>query len=65
METVEQDETMHKTGMPPQIIYAYKKTGLLLMKDSPASPEEHKEWLDAIEEYFELERKAGRESDPS
>jgi hypothetical protein len=28
-------KAMRESGMPPQIIYAYKKTGLLLTKDSP------------------------------
>src|ERR1700730_17734193 len=31
-------EAMRKAGTPPEIIYAYKKTGLLLVEGSPASP---------------------------
>jgi hypothetical protein len=51
-------EAMRKAGTPPQIIYAYRKTGLLLAEGvTPAHVPECKEWNAAIEEYFELERK--------
>jgi hypothetical protein len=58
-------EAMRKAGIRSEIIYAYKKTGLLLMADTPASKRDRKEWNDAIAEYLELERKAGRDSDAS
>ena len=45
-------EAMRKAGIKPQIIY------------TPASKADWKEWYAAIEE-FELERKAGRDSDAS
>jgi hypothetical protein len=49
---------MRKAGTPPQIVYAYRKTGLLLAEGlTPAHLPEWKEWNAAIEEYFELERK--------
>src|SRR5262245_64172486 len=48
-------EAMRKAGTPPHIIYAYEKTGLLLMKDSPASPSDRKAWNDAIDDYFAIE----------
>ena len=40
---------------PPHIIYACEKTGLLLMKDAPASPSDRKVWNDAIDDYFAIE----------
>jgi hypothetical protein len=51
-------EAMRKAGTPPEIIYAFKKTDLLLVEASDAPPHLRKEWNDAIAEYFELERKA-------
>ena len=33
------------------------------MENTPVSKADRKEWDDAIAEYFELERKAGRDSD--
>src|SRR6516225_2049654 len=51
-------EAMRKTGTPPQIIYAYKRTGgLLLMEDMREHwpPDRVNEWDDAIEEYFAIE----------
>jgi hypothetical protein len=56
-------EAMQKAGTPPEIIYAFKKTGLFLIESSPASPRDRNEWNNAIAEYFEMERKAreGRE----
>jgi hypothetical protein len=49
---------MRKAGAPPQIVYAYRKTGLLLAEGAtPAHVPEWKEWNAAIEEYFALERK--------
>jgi len=58
-------EAMRKAGTPPEIIYAFKKTDLLLVEASDAPLHLHKEWNDAIAEYFELERKAGRDTDAS
>jgi len=52
-------EAMRKAGTPPQIIYAYRKTGRLLVEGmTQAEPAVWKEWNDAIDEYFALERKA-------
>ena len=48
-------DAMRKTGATPQIIYAYRKTGLLLMEDSPASPRDRQAWEAAIEESFAIE----------
>jgi hypothetical protein len=50
-------EAMRKAGTPPQIVYAYKKTGLLLMEEMREHwPKDRvKEWEDAIEEYFAIE----------
>jgi hypothetical protein len=52
-------EAMRKAGTPPHVIYAYRKTGLLLAEGlTPAHLAEWKEWNAAIEEYFAMERKS-------
>ena len=51
-------EILRKAGMPPEIIYAHKKTDLLLAEGVEVPEDRRKEWDDAIAEYFELERKA-------
>jgi hypothetical protein len=46
---------------PPQVAYAYAKTGLLLI-DGPEAcypPEDVAEWKAAIDEYFRLEEEGG------
>jgi hypothetical protein len=48
-------DAMRKAGTPPEIVYAYKKTGLLLTNDSQASPEAWEEWNAAIAEYSLIE----------
>jgi|EndMetStandDraft_5_1072996.scaffolds.fasta_scaffold03421_2 hypothetical protein len=48
-------EAMRKANTPPEIAYAYKRTGLLLTKDSRASAEARQEWDTAIQEYFAIE----------
>lgn len=45
---------MRKAGTPPQLIHAFLKTGLLVGEDSPHSDEERKEWMDAVQEWFDL-----------
>jgi hypothetical protein len=52
---------MRKAGMPPQFVYAFKKTGLLLIEGNGAPPHIRKNWEGAIAEYFELERRAARD----
>ena len=51
---------MHKSGAPPQFIYAFKKTGHLVTEGTRAilPPEDVAEWEAAIDEYFALEDKA-------
>jgi hypothetical protein len=52
-------EAMRKSRTPPQVIYAYRKTGLLLAEGiTPPNVPEWREWNAAIDEYFALERKA-------
>ena len=46
-------EAFQKAGTPPQIVRAFEKTGMILIKDTPAPPEDRKEWEDAIEETKE------------
>ena len=47
-------------SLPPQFLYAYRKTGLLgLSADKSGWPQESiDEWDAALDEYFELEEKA-------
>ena len=51
-------EALRKSGAPPQIAYAYKKTGMLVMERTKRSiPKDRlKEWNAAIDEYFLIER---------
>jgi hypothetical protein len=44
-----------KAGAPPEVIYAYRKTGLLAAGDQSCWPPDRlREWEDAIQEYFAL-----------
>jgi hypothetical protein len=54
-------EVLRKTGTAPQIIYAYRKTGLLLVEgfEENYPPEAIEEWKAVIDGYFKLEREAG------
>src|SRR5215467_8724269 len=54
-------EAMRKAGTPPQIIYAYKRTGGLLLMESMREhwpPDRVKEWDDAVDEYFAIQEAA-------
>jgi hypothetical protein len=57
-------EAMRKTGVPPQIIFAYRKTGRLLLEGNRDlyPPEAQSEWDAAINEYFRLEAQAKKEA---
>jgi len=57
-------EALLKSGAPPQIIYAYKKTGLLGVQGKMDlwDAESRREWEDAIDEYFKLEDDAKKGS---
>ena len=55
-------EAMRDAGIPAEFIYAYKKTGYVLLSEPgkqklPEGAEEM--WQAAIREYLELERTAG------
>ena len=54
-------EAMRAAGVSAEFIYAYKKTGYILLSDQKQKlPEGAEEvWQAAIQEYFELEREAG------
>ena len=58
---------LRKVGAEPQIIYAYKKTGLIgtagAIDNWPT--DRRKEWEDAIDEYFALEDQAKTKRDSS
>jgi hypothetical protein len=45
---------MRVAGIPPQFIYAYERTGLLLLEEGykNLAPEEKAEYDAAIDEYF-------------
>ena len=53
-------EAMRDAGISAEFIYAYKKTGYILLSDpSQKLPEGAEElWHAAIREYFELEQEA-------
>ena len=52
-------ESMKKVGVASELIYAFKKTGLLLSEgNKDKMPKNNqKEWFDAIDEYLELRAK--------
>jgi hypothetical protein len=57
--------TMHKAGLPPEIIYAFRKTGLLGFGDQSAWPSDRrKEWDDAIQQYRAVAQSPKPESVP-
>ena len=49
---------MHKVGVSPAVIYAYEKTGFLLLEESYKSlpPEDRAEYDAAIAEYYAKEQ---------
>jgi len=52
-------EVMQMAKTPPEFIYAFMKTDMLLLVEEVEVPaDRRKEWNDAIAEYFALERKA-------
>jgi hypothetical protein len=70
MSAVEADvlEAMRKAGTPPQIIYAYKKTGGLLLLEGMREhwpPSRVKEWDDAIDQFFAIEDASKQPDRPS
>ena len=50
-------DAMRKAGTPPEIMYAYRKTGLLRVGGLSDAwpPDRTAEWNQAIEEYFAIE----------
>ncbi len=46
---------------PPDVVYAYAETGLLILDgpDARYPPEDVAEWKDAIDEYFRLRAEGG------
>lgn len=53
-------EAMEKAGTTPELVYAYKKTGRILTEEASKnlSKKELKEWQDAIDDYFELQKRS-------
>lgn len=52
------EEAMERAGVPPQIIYAHRKTGgLILTKENQkfASTKDVQDWEAAVDEYFRLQ----------
>ncbi|HEY7084536.1 MAG TPA: hypothetical protein VH519_06940 [Hyphomicrobiaceae bacterium] len=61
-------EAMRKAGTPPQFIYAYKRTGGLLLMENMREhwpPDRVKEWDDAIDQYFAIEEASKQPDRPS
>jgi hypothetical protein len=52
-------EAMKAAGMRPELIYAYEKTGFFVNETGykSMSPADRREYDDAIDEYFRLEKK--------
>lgn len=46
-------QIMRAAGLHPALIHAHLKTGLMVGEDSPHTPEERQEWLDACNEWYE------------
>lgn len=44
---------MRKAGVHPALIHAHLKTGLIVGEDSPHTPAERKEWMDAVQEWYD------------
>lgn len=51
---------MEAAGTRPEIIFAYRRTGLLVSEDNyrKLTPEDRAEWRAALEEYGELKRRS-------
>ena len=49
-------EAMRKADLPPEVAYAYKKTGLLGLDTSNWPAAERREWDDAIAEYHAVDK---------
>jgi hypothetical protein len=61
-------EAMRKAGTPPQIAYAYRRTGGLLLREDMREhwPKDRvKEWDNAIDEYFAIEEASKQPDRPS
>ena len=50
-------DALRRAGAPPQILHAYKRTGLLVTEESKSHiPRDRlSEWKAAIDEYFAIE----------
>lgn len=55
-------EAMCKAHTPPQIMFAFMRTGLLVMEETKKviSPDDLADWDAAIDDYFRLEDEAAR-----
>ena len=45
---------MEAAGADPAFIYAFMKTGLIVGEDTPVTPEMKKEWVDACNEWYDM-----------
>ena len=59
-------KAMRKAGAPPEVMYAYRKTGLIMVEGLSVDwPEDRrKQWSDAIEEYFAIEYAKAQNEEP-
>jgi hypothetical protein len=46
-------EFMRKVGLHPSFIYAWEKTGMLVVEDSAHTEEQKQEWIAACDEWHE------------
>lgn len=53
---------MEETGTPPSVMFAYKRTGLLVTEDNKdiVPPEDLQDWEDAIDLFYAIEDAKGR-----
>ena len=55
-------KAMEVAGLHPSLIHAFTKTGLLVGEDSPHTPAERREWIEAVNEWYDMHPEA-EESD--
>ena len=45
---------MKRAGLHPALIHAHVKTGLLVGEDTPHTPAQRQEWMEAMEEWYAM-----------
>lgn len=44
---------MRKAGLHPALIHAHLKTGMIVGEDTPVTPAQRQEWIDAVNEWYD------------